>query len=241
MFFADAVIFVEGVTEETLLSFYIDNNDSLNKYYITIFNINGAHGLVYHDLIKLLKIPTLVITDLDIERTEDEKKAEKPKKEDNKEPEYLQRTSLDNRTTTNATIEKYKTNKNISDIPVHFEDENLYITFQSQKTEGYYATSFEEAFILQNYNDDILNTVLQKIKPNIYKEIVDSPENRKKLTDNSYKLQKKLSNSKSDFANELLYHLSIEDDITKHPTLPSYINNALEWLKTQLNQSNAGE
>jgi predicted ATP-dependent endonuclease of OLD family len=241
MFFADAVIFVEGVTEETLLSFYIDNEDSLNKYYITIFNINGAHGLVYHDLIKLLKIPTLVITDLDIERTEDEKKAEQPKKEDNKEPEYLQITSLDNRTTTNATIQKYKTNNNISDISEHFEDENLYITFQSEKTEGFYATSFEEAFILRNYSNDILNTVLKKIKPNIYKEIIGNPEDRKKLADNSYKLQKKLSNSKSDFANELLYHLSIEDDKIKYPILPNYINNALEWLKTKLNSSNGRE
>lgn len=93
--FADAIIFVEGVTEETLLSFYIDNHETLglSKYYIAIFNINGAHGLVYHDLIKLLKIPTIVITDLDIERTDDEKKAEHPK-EDNKDPEYLQITSL---------------------------------------------------------------------------------------------------------------------------------------------------
>lgn len=239
MFFADAVIFVEGVTEETLLSFYIDNEDSLNKYYITIFNINGAHGLVYHDLIKLLKIPTLVITDLDIERTEDEKKAEQPKKEDNKEPEYLQITSLDNRTTTNATIQKYKTNNNISDISDHFEDENLYITFQSEKTEGFYATSFEEAFILRNYSNDILNTVLKKIKPNIYQEIIGNTEDRKKLADNSYKLQKKLSKSKSDFANELLYHLSINNE--SHPALPSYIDTALEWLKTKLNSSNGRE
>ncbi len=228
MFFADAIIFVEGVTEETLLSFYIDNDESLSKYYITIFNINGAHGLVYHDLIKLLKIPTIVITDLDIERTEELS-------------EFEQISTLGTRTTTNATIRKYKGNNNISNISKHLGDENLYITFQSEQTEGFYATSFEEAFILQNYNDNILNNVLQKIKPNIYKEIVGDPEDRKKLADNSYKLQKKLSNSKSDFANELLYHLSIEDDLNKHPALPSYINDALAWLKTKLNPSNSGE
>lgn len=241
MFFADAIIFVEGVTEETLLSFYIDNDEFLSKYYITIFNINGAHGLVYHDLIKLLKIPTIVITDLDIERTKEEKKAENPKKEDNKDPEYLQITNLGTRITTNATIRKYKGNSNISDISKHFEDENLYITFQSEQIEGYYATSFEEAFILQNYNNDMLNDVLKKIKPNIYKEIIGSSEDIKELTENSYKLQKKLSNSKSDFANELLYHLSIEGDKTKHLALPIYINSALAWLKTKLNPSSGGE
>lgn len=241
MFFADAIIFVEGVTEETLVSFYIDNDDLLNKYYITIFNINGAHGLVYHDLIKLLKIPAIVITDLDIERTKEEKKAENPKKEDNKDPEYIQIASLDTRTTTNATIQKYKKNSNVSDIPDHYEDENLYITFQSEKIEEYYATSFEEAFILQNHSNDILNTVLKKLKPNIYKEIIGDPEDKTNLAKNSYKLQKKLSKSKSDFANTLLYELSIKSDIKKHPKLPTYIDNALAWLRIKLASVNIGE
>ncbi|MCT7582323.1 ATP-dependent nuclease [Aliarcobacter butzleri] len=243
MFFADAIIFVEGVTEETLLSFYIDNHETLglNKHYIAIFNINGAHGVKYHDLIKLLKIPTIVITDLDIKRTDDEKKAEHPKKEDNKDPEYLQITSLSSRTTTNATIQKYKGSDDISNIADHYEDENLYITYQSEVIESYYATSLEEAFILHNYENDILNNAIKTVKPKIYEEIVDDTENRKNLADNSYKLQKKLSKSKSDFANTLLYELSIEDDKDKHPKLPNYINNALEWLKTKLAPANDGE
>jgi putative ATP-dependent endonuclease of the OLD family len=243
MFFADAIIFVEGVTEETLLSFYIDNHETLglNKYYIAIFNINGAHGLVYHDLVKLLKIPTIVITDLDIKRTEEENKAENPKKEDNRDPEYWQITNLDARTTTNATIQKYKGGDAISDIANHYEDENLYITYQSEQVEDYYATSLEEAFILQNYDNDILNNAIKKVKPKIYEEIVGNPENRKKLADNSYKLQKKLSKSKSDFANTLLYELSIDDDTNNHPKLPNYIENALNWLKEKLAPANDGE
>jgi len=243
MFFADAVIFVEGVTEETLLSFYINNNESLglNKYYIAIFNINGAHGLVYHDLIKLLKIPTIVITDLDIKRTDEEKRAENPKKEDNKDPEYVQITSLRDRITTNATIKKYKGNDEIFGIEDYFEDENLYITYQSEQLEGYYATSLEEALILQNFNNEILNHVIQEVKPNIYKEIVGNPIDKKMLSNNSYKLQKKLSSSKSDFANWLLYYLSIEDDTTKHPELPNYIKSALDWLKIKLTPVNDGE
>lgn len=71
LFFADAIIFVEGITEEVLLSYYISKDKKLNKKYITIFNINGAHGLVYHHLIKLLIVPTIVITDLDIKKRKD--------------------------------------------------------------------------------------------------------------------------------------------------------------------------
>lgn len=58
LFFSDAIIFVEGVTEETLLRYHIDNHEVLSKYYISIFNIDGAHGLVYHELIKQVKVPT---------------------------------------------------------------------------------------------------------------------------------------------------------------------------------------
>src|SRR5699024_4865386 len=74
LFFSDAIIFVEGITEETLLRYYIDHHTTdLNKYYISIFNIDGAYGHVYRELIKTLQVPTLVITDLDIKRSKEEK------------------------------------------------------------------------------------------------------------------------------------------------------------------------
>lgn len=232
MFFADAIIFIEGVTEETLLSFYIDNHNELglDKYYIPIFNINGAHGLVYHDLIKLLKIPTIVITDLDIKRSEPRKKK------------FSQIYSLNYKITTNQTVIKYNKTSLLKNIDLDdFQVNNMYIAIQNEPIEGYYATSLEEAFILQNYDNDILNNAVKKIKPNIYKEIIGDPENRKNLADNSYKLQNKLSKSKSDFANTLLYELSIEDDKEKHPRLPNYIKNALDWIKTKLTSTNVGE
>ena len=222
LFFSDAIIFVEGITEETMLAYYMDNDDSLNKYYISIFNINGAHGLVYHNLIRLLKIPTLIITDLDIKRTKLEK--------DN----FTQTEDLTDKKTTNKTISKYHGKDDISDIPAYFEDENLYLTFQSQQIESYYATSLEEAYILKNYNNDLLNIVLKKLKPQIYSDIVSESVNRNNLKDNSYKLQSKLSNSKSDFANELLYQLSIKEKDEEVPNLPEYMQNAIEWLKVKL-------
>lgn len=222
LFFSDAVIFVEGITEETLLSYYIDQNDELSKYYISIFNINGAHGLVYHSLIHLLKIPTIVITDLDIKRTKDEK--------DN----FVQIESLENKKTTNKTVVKYNEGDDISSIRNCFNINNLYLTFQSEQIENFFATSFEEAFILRNFENEILNKVLKNIKPTIYRDIVGEPENRTNLLSASYKLQIKLSSSKSDFANELLYQLSIKNDGDEVPALPGYIQDALDWLKNEL-------
>ncbi|MGR3294131.1 MAG: AAA family ATPase [Candidatus Scalindua sp.] len=221
LFFSDAVIFVEGVTEETLLSYYIDQDEELNKYYISIFNINGAHGLVYRPLIKLLKVPTLILTDLDIDRTKEEKEG------------FAQVSDLSARKTTNATIAKFNANKyDIGSLNKYFEDKNIYVVFQLEAVEGYYATSFEEAFILANYKNDILNTVLEKLKRGVYKGIVGDKKDREKLKEASYKIQRKLSKSKSDFSNELLYKIIVTDESKDIPELPKYIKDGFIWLKS---------
>lgn len=229
LFFSDAVIFVEGVTEETLLSYYIDQNKELNRYYISVFNINGAHGLVYHPLIKLLKVPNLIITDLDIQRVADEK--------DN----CTQISDLTGRATTNKTIAKYNPDKDkIDSLKGYFEDENIYVVFQREAVEGYYATSFEEAFILTNYQNSLLNTVLSKVKPRIYSKIVGTEINKDKLKAESYKLQSKLSKSKSDFSNEILYEIVVSDDAGAIPELPKYITDGLTWLACSVKKQVGG-
>ncbi|MCI1693699.1 ATP-dependent nuclease [Aneurinibacillus aneurinilyticus] len=224
LFFSDAIILVEGITEETLLKYYIDQTDSLNKYYISVFNIDGAHGLVYHELINLLKVPALIITDLDIKRDEKEKKT------------FEQITDLKDRVTTNKTIKKHRDNSdNLEGLPEKIEINNMYIAYQ-RKIEGYYATSFEEAFILTNYKNVLLNSVLINIKRNIYKDIIRRDKRFKSIKENSYKLQRKLSDNKSDFANELLYKFITQDEDVTIPSLPMYIKDGLSWLTKKLEE-----
>lgn len=50
LFFSDAAIFVEGFAENSILPFYIEKRKELNKQYISVFNINGAHGFLYKRL-----------------------------------------------------------------------------------------------------------------------------------------------------------------------------------------------
>ena len=52
---------------------------------------------------------------------------------------------------------------------------------------GYYATSFEEAFILTNYDNAITNELLKELKPNIYRSIVGEESEYEKNKENSYK------------------------------------------------------
>jgi len=218
LFFADAIIIVEGITEETLLRFYLDRESKLNKYYITIFNIDGAHGLVYHELIKLLRIPTLIVTDLDIKRSDQEKL------------EYTQITSLSGRNTTNATITYYNKEKQLlTNLPSSIVSKNLRISYQG-KINGFYATSFEEAFVLTNFNNEILYNTIKELKPDIFREIVGSESNIEQIKNSSYKLQQKLSGNKSDFANKLLYKYITLDERTELPKLPQYVFEGFNWL-----------
>lgn len=153
LFFSDAVILVEGLTEYTLLPYYLEADEKLNKYYVSIFNISGAHALVYRKLLQELGIPVLIITDLDIKR----EKWEKGEDNKNKRNGFQQISHLDNRITTNETLKYFNHNKDsIQDLREYIEEDNIIVVYQG-KISYYYATSFEEAYILTNYNNDILN------------------------------------------------------------------------------------
>lgn len=236
LFFADAVIFVEGITEYTLLQYYLDADLRFNKFYISLVLIDGAHSKVYEELIHLLKIPTLIITDIDIKRYDFEKGiATKGKRKT-----YLQMTTkqLVNRISTNdSLLHFYETNivENIikSDYVVNG---NLMVSCQKQKIGKYYPTSFEEAFILTNKSVDIVKTVIQRLKPRIYTHIMSMGG----LEKSSFQLQYKLSDSKSDFANDLLYEILVCEDKDKLPKLPQYILDGLSFLSQHLGGEDVG-
>ncbi|MFI8620128.1 AAA family ATPase [Marinomonas sp. NPDC078689] len=261
LFFSDAIIFVEGITEETLLNYYLEKDSILSNYYISVFNINGAHGKLYLPLVKTLSIPSLIVTDLDIKRKKCEKNekhkesescriCEQQGKNDDtsykagSDPHYAQITNLNGRTTTNSTLVEFNRiltgkDENVAkqlDNIEYFEDESLYVVFQKDSIKEQHATSLEEALILTNHQNDVLNDVLKECKPEIYDEILTEggEASRENLINNSYKLQKKLSNSKSDFSNKLLFSLLSAEDDADLPQLPNYLKDGLGWLITKL-------
>lgn len=264
LFFSDAIIFVEGITEETLLNYYLENHPNLSNYYISVFNINGAHGKLYLPLVKKLSVPSLMVTDIDIKR----EKCEKGEKHSDNEtcsrcghqakdgdnpcvygstPVFAQIADLEGRTTTNQTLIKFNQEvrgksldePSLLDDIKFFEDSNLYVVFQKEAIEGQYATSLEEAFILTNYKNDILNKAIEKSKPYIYRNVLNetSPESKNNLILNSYMLQNKLSDSKSDFSNHLLYGILTAQDGADIPTLPNYLVSGLDWLVSKLEEN----
>ena len=109
----------------------------------------------------------------------------------------------------------------------------MYLAYQG-KINGYYATSFEEAFILTNYDNALANELLKELKPQIYKSIVGENPEYEKNKENSYKWQRKLEKSKGEFASKLLYKIVNEELEKNLPKLPQYISDGLDWLEEKL-------
>ncbi|MHA7272949.1 AAA family ATPase [Arthrobacter sp. TMT4-20] len=66
VFFADALILVEGAAERMLIPHFIKNgHPAVHHAYVTMLEIGGSHAHRLRPLIDALKIPTLVVTDLD--------------------------------------------------------------------------------------------------------------------------------------------------------------------------------
>ena len=220
LFFSDAIILVEGNCEYNLLPLYIDKNQKLKQKYITFLNIGGAHAFKYRGLLKLLEIPSLIITDLDIERedTEDVSQIEKIEKE---------------LKTSNKTLKNFNDSQMISDLIKNriIIDKNIIVCYQN-RIGKFYPTSFEEAFILTNFDNNILNDVLEKIRPGVYEEVMGKEaKNFQNNKEKSYRWQKTLNNSKkTELADTLFYEIIMEEDNNKIPKLPEYIKKGLNEL-----------
>ena len=222
IFFADAVIFVEGITEYTLLKHYIDQDDFLSKKYISLILVNGSHAKVYKHLIQKLDIPVVIITDLDVKRE--------------KEDIQISECNIKERTTTNNTLSDfYKTNnlEEIIKLSRQEQPSNIMLSSQTEKINNFFATSFEEAIILTNNNNDIVVQTITELFPNLSNDWIK--EGKIKL-EKSFEIQNKIAtnNKKSDFANILLYKILVSSDKTKYPEVPKYITNAFLFLNNKL-------
>jgi len=233
LFFSDVAIFVEGFAEDIILPYYIEKREKLNRHYISIFNINGAHGFLYKRLVEALGIPVLIITDLDIKRENEDEDESIDNTKTKKIVSYAQIDCLNGKETTNATIIDLNGNSDLSGISSYIEKDNLYLAYQG-KINGYYATSFEEALILTNYDNEVINNILKELKPRIYAGVVGTKPDYRKNIDNSYKWQVKLANCKGEFASKLLYQIVNEDLEEKIPQLPKYISDGLDWIEQKL-------
>ena len=66
LFFADAAILIEGTAERMMVPHFIRNcYQQLHERYVSLLEIAGSHAHRLRPLIETLRIPTLIVTDLD--------------------------------------------------------------------------------------------------------------------------------------------------------------------------------
>lgn len=243
LFFAEKIIFIEGVSEKLLLPFFIKQYDDSRKEeekYIPLTSQNisyieaGANAKVFRHLIEFLDIRTLIFTDLD---------GCKIKSGKNNKKSWGACRTVDSINTSNVTIKyffnapvlpeiKERENKieelkifnewfdNIKQNSLPTINTNINVSYQIIEN-SYHPRSFEDAFFSMNLSlviDNIAELNGLKNKSKITLERNDFYE----LTQQSLK-----EDGKSSFASSLLY-LALTKDVKWNS--PKYITEGLKWI-----------
>ncbi len=244
LFFADKAIFIEGVSENMLMPYFVSKYDlkkineeeqfikehpKENFKYVPLASQNvsflqvGANAKAFRHFLEFLQIPTVIITDIDTTKSNVTKAGA---------IRYITcsvEDSPDN--TSNATIKYYLGAPNINDkdefemwlqklIDHSLSCSNQFINVAYQQYENnYHPRSFEDAFININLHQ------IKKECANINGlKCVDEFDNNTDI----YDLTQKVIDKKSDFASSILFMAHVDNADWR---IPSYIWEGLEWLQ----------
>jgi predicted ATP-dependent endonuclease of OLD family len=227
LFFADAVIIVEGAVERMLIPSFIENNyQQLSSCYIALLEIGGRHSYTLAPLLKDLGIITLIITDLDSIDPKDNLKSVLPQKG---------KGYLSGNTTLKRWLPGVGSIDDLMDISIKKELEGypIRVAYQNStqvKLEGTaeeveiipytfeIALAFENLKLFQNLDGIGL---IKKFKEASLKETVVE------INSEFYNALK--TGKKAEFALELLF---LQDPNELAP--PRYIHEGLSWLQNLL-------
>lgn len=233
MFFADAVIFVEGPAEKILVPSFLAKS-GLDSYYISVIEVNGRHAHSFRSLVNKIGIPTLIVTDIDATETVEEDGKTKNK--------AVITAKGKGYKTGNPSVLDWLPGKELIDELVTLDGngkivENVRIAFQTpisvkwtkEKEEDTEICpyTFEDALIFSNLElfrqDGLKKMGAITTIANLLKESHSAEDLQKSIFD---KLESKGGFQKADFANSLLY----KEDFCEI-SAPAYIQEGLEWLK----------
>lgn len=161
VFFADKIILVEGTCERLLIPHIINSlshnkkfgseKDNLASQYYSLIEIGGAHAFRFISFLNFLQIPSLILSDIDSAKYNEEKHR------------YCKTVFSESECSTNSTI-KFWLNQNdgyvkLSNLTNEIEKTKDYCHIEYQKAEnGLCGRSLEESIINVNRNFFKLNT-----------------------------------------------------------------------------------
>ena len=218
LFFADAAILVEGAAEKLLMPSMIEMSaNRLRSIYLTVLEVGGAYAHRFEGLLAFLRIPYLVITDLDSVVPSGHPKA--------------CRADVSGARTSNASLKKFSGKEKVSDLLAMTETE------KADKAKDRFV-AFEMAVLVEEKNvqfpmiprtleesvayENIALLRTEKLSvgiqisgalPDVYQDIYD------RIRSDDFK--------KTDFAMSLLAS-------NETWNVPTYIAEGLRWLETRL-------
>lgn len=235
LFFADAVILVEGPAERILLPHFIKNeNCLLDSCYVTILEIGGSHAHRLKPLIEKLGLICLIVTDVDSVNPNDNGKKCQPELGKN----YK---------TNNDTLKTWHPQKELLDELLNLSSDDkinkdLPIRVAYQKAIEFdnggnkimvYPYTFEDALVIENKD----NFKVIADATGLLKKMVEASkkEDLKELVQETYTIINDKQAKKAEFALDVLYF----EDPKKIKT-PSYIKEGLDWIEDQLKSNKQG-
>ena len=235
LFFADAVILVEGPAERILVPHFIKNeNCLLDSCYVTILEIGGSHAHRLKPLIEKLGLICLVITDVDSVNPNDNGKKCQPElgknyktNNDTLKTWHPQKESLDELLNLNSDA------KTKNDLPIRVAYQKA-IEFENDGNKIIvYPYTFEDALVIEN--KDNFKAITDAT--GLLKKMVEASkkDNLKELVKETYTIINDKQAKKAEFALDILYF----EDPKKIKT-PSYIKEGLDWIEEQLKSNKQG-
>ncbi|MDD2169030.1 ATP-dependent endonuclease [Glaesserella parasuis] len=232
LFFANAIILVEGSAERMLLPYFIRYNfPELHSSYISILEVNGAHAHRFKPLIEALGVPSLVLTDLD--SVDQEGKKVNPKRGEG------QKSSCDNLTSWLSLPDR-----NLETVLDYSDSEqivnNSFISYQKEipinwrgKEKTVIPYTFEDSIMYSNL-DLFQNKEKMKEATGMLKKMHQAAL-AQNIDDCCIKAFNALSGEKARMALDILY--MFDPDVNIFNT-PDYIETGLTWLKKELGLDN---
>ncbi|MCJ2194654.1 ATP-dependent endonuclease [Kaistella montana] len=148
LFFADKAILVEGTSERLIVPAAVRNaKHELSSQYVALMEVGGAYAHIFFPLLDFLRIPTLIITDIDAIGPVEGKSRDGAT------------TVHEGVSTSNATIKKWFPNSDAQNPTALLAaaetsaiiDGNRYLAFQvPESEEKACGRTFEDAFLLAN-------------------------------------------------------------------------------------------
>ncbi|QNX86200.1 ATP-dependent nuclease [Acinetobacter seifertii] len=217
LFFSDAAILIEGAAEKLLLPSIIESSaKKLKSTYLTILEVGGAYAHRFEGLLEFLKIPYLVITDIDSVKPDGRSAC---------------RANLEDARTSNASLKHFYGIQTIADLMAILPDNKIHkerdrcVAFQTEilvnhnnNQKHMLPRTLEEAIAYENF--DLLHSGELSIG-------VDIPDCLDSAYVQIYERIRSDSFKKTDFAMDLL-----ACNTAWLP--PNYIVEGLVWLQKRL-------